>query len=116
MKLVFFTGSGTQTISGTATAPFNIDYIVSAKASGSIQKVIDTALDSHGVRLSFPHIHNIMELRVRVPIGANPTIFIRTKVDGKCYVLHSLINKTVYDHYDICRSLKGALSFPNMSS
>jgi hypothetical protein len=40
-RAVFFTGSGTQTISGTATAPFNIDYVVSAKASGTIRLDVD---------------------------------------------------------------------------
>ena len=36
-RAVFFTGTGVQTIGGTATAPFNIDYIVVTKASGSVQ-------------------------------------------------------------------------------
>lgn len=36
-RAVFFTGSGTQTISGTASAPFNIDYVVVAKSSGIVQ-------------------------------------------------------------------------------
>jgi len=36
-RAVFFTGAGVQTISGTASAPFNIDYIVVTKASGSVQ-------------------------------------------------------------------------------
>jgi len=38
-RAVFFTGTGTQTITGTGT--FNIDYIVSNKASGSIQMLCD---------------------------------------------------------------------------
>jgi len=36
-RAVFLTGTGVQTIGGTATAPFNIDYIVVTKASGSVQ-------------------------------------------------------------------------------
>jgi hypothetical protein len=40
-RAVFFTGTGTQTISGTATAPFNIDYIVINKPSGIVQLGVD---------------------------------------------------------------------------
>ena len=40
-RAVFFTGTGVQTIGGTATGTFNVDYIVSAKASGSIQLLKD---------------------------------------------------------------------------
>ena len=41
-RAVFFTGGSTQLISGTATAPFNIDYIVLAKSGGIVQ--LNTAL------------------------------------------------------------------------
>ena len=40
-RAVFFTGTGVQTIGGTAPGTFNVDYIVSAKASGSIQLLKD---------------------------------------------------------------------------
>jgi len=35
-RAVFFTGTTTQVVDGTAVAPFNIDYIVVAKSSGSV--------------------------------------------------------------------------------
>ena len=45
-------------------------------ACRAIQKVIDTALDSHEARLSFPHIRSITASRVRDPksakIGVRP--------------------------------------------
>ncbi|MFD0778194.1 hypothetical protein ACFQZF_06660 [Flavobacterium myungsuense] len=34
-RAIFFTGTATQNVSGTASSPFNIDYMVVAKASGS---------------------------------------------------------------------------------
>ncbi|MFY8005462.1 MAG: beta strand repeat-containing protein, partial [Chitinophagaceae bacterium] len=36
-RAVFFTGTGIQTISGTATPPLNIDYVLVNKSSGRVQ-------------------------------------------------------------------------------
>ncbi|MEC4049480.1 T9SS sorting signal type C domain-containing protein [Flavobacterium sp. SUN046] len=40
-RAVFFSGSAAQTIGGTATAPFNVDYIVSSKTGGSVKLLVD---------------------------------------------------------------------------
>jgi uncharacterized protein (DUF736 family) len=55
-RAVFFTGTGDQTIGGAALAPFNIDYLIVTKSSGSVQLLKDietTALTivSGGVNL-----------------------------------------------------------------
>lgn len=63
-RAVFFTGAGTQTISGTASAPFNIDYIVSNKASGSIQLGVDllTAGPNGGNAITLTSSSDIFDL------------------------------------------------------
>ena len=66
-RAVFFTGTGTQTISGTATAPFNIDYIVVTKASGIVQLGVDllTGAPNGGNGLTLSTTTDILDLNGR---------------------------------------------------
>jgi len=63
-RAVFFTGTGTQTIGGTASAPFNIDYIVSIKSSGSVQMLQNllTAAPSTGNAITLSSSTDIFDL------------------------------------------------------
>lgn len=66
-RAIFFTGTGTQTISGTATAPFNIDYIVVTKASGIVQLGVDllTGAPNGGNGLTLSSAADILDLNGR---------------------------------------------------
>ena len=63
-RAIFFTGTGTQTIGGTASAPFNIDYIVSTKSSGSIQLLQNllTAAPNTGNAITLSSATDIFDL------------------------------------------------------
>ena len=66
-RAVFFTGAGTQTISGTATAPFNIDYIVVTKPSGIVQLGVDllTGAPNGGNGITLSSATDIFDLNGR---------------------------------------------------
>ncbi|OYU82827.1 MAG: hypothetical protein CFE24_14000, partial [Flavobacterium sp. BFFFF2] len=63
-RAVFFTGTGVQTIGGGASAPFNIDYIVLAKASGRVQLLTDllTAAPNTGNAVTLTSSTDVLDL------------------------------------------------------
>ncbi|QBZ96594.1 T9SS type A sorting domain-containing protein [Flavobacterium sangjuense] len=63
-RAVFFTGTGTQVVSDSASAPFNIDYIVSNKASGTIQLGVDllTAGPNGGNAITLTGSSDVLDL------------------------------------------------------
>jgi hypothetical protein len=67
-RAVFFTGTGTQTIGGTATAPFNIDYVVVTKASGSVQLLTDLLTEgpNGGNAITLSSATDIFDLNGRI--------------------------------------------------
>ncbi len=73
-RAVFFTGTGTQVISGTATAPFNIDYIYVGKASGSVRIDVDllTGAPAGGIGITLLNATDIFDLNGRTfTLGTN---------------------------------------------
>ncbi len=73
-RAVFFTGSGTQTIGGTASAPFNIDYIVLNKTSGIVQLSQDllTGAPNGGNGITLNSASDIIDLNGRtLTLGTN---------------------------------------------
>ena len=62
-RAVFFTGSSTQDVSGTSS-PFNIDYIVIAKTSGSVRMLQDLTCEgpNGGNAISFGSTSDILDL------------------------------------------------------
>ena len=65
-RAIFFTGAGTQTITGTGT--FNIDYIVSNKSGGSIQMLCDLLCEgpNGGHALTLTNATDILDLNGHV--------------------------------------------------
>ena len=65
-RAVFFTGSGTQTIDGTASAPFNIDYVVVTKSAGAGPVVLNKDLlvgaPSTGTAITLSSANDILDL------------------------------------------------------
>ena len=73
-RAVFFTGAGTQDVSGTGT--FNIDYIVSNKASGSIRMLCDLLCEgpNGGHALTLTGSNDILDLNGHVLTLGKATI------------------------------------------